>query len=266
MATASTQTEATPWDELLRGKTAVVTGGASGIGRAITLAFARHGAETVVADTRTEPRSGGTPTHELIERETDRSATHVACDVAEPAQITAAVETAAAGGDVDVFVNNAGIAHPDDFDLDAEAVDRIIDVNLKGVFHGARAAARVMDAGSIVNVSSVEALAGTGQRPVYGATRGAVRQMTFALADRLAPEIRVNTVLPGLIETELTRTDVPLVDEDGSGPEALESATPLERPGQPEEIARPVVFLASDLASYVTGAELLVDGGLTHTE
>lgn len=257
--------DSTSWERLLNGKTAVVTGGASGIGRATTLALARQGAETVVADTRTEPRGGGEPTHELIERETAGSATHINCDVTDPAQVAAAVEVAAEDDGLDVFVNNAGIVHPEDYDLDPEGVDRIVAVNLKGYFYGARAAAASMDTGCIVNVASVEALAGNGMRPLYGATRAAVRQLTFSLADRFAPAIRVNSVLPGLVDTQMTRSDVPLVDDDG-GVEALERATPLGRPARPEEIARPIVFLASDLASYVTGADLLVDGGLTRTE
>jgi NAD(P)-dependent dehydrogenase (short-subunit alcohol dehydrogenase family) len=253
------------WKSLLDGKTAVVTGGASGIGRATAIALARQGAETVVADTRTEPRSGGKPTHELIERETEGSGTHVDCDVADPAQITAAVETAAADDGLDVFVNNAAITHNEDYNLDPEGVDRIVAVNLKGCFYGARAAAAAMDTGSIVNVASVEALAGNGLRPVYGATRAGVRQLTLSLADRLGPTIRVNSVLPGLVDTQMTRRDVPVIDEDGSA-EALERATPLDRPAHPEEVARPIVFLASDLASYVTGTDLVVDGGLTRTE
>lgn len=265
MGTPTMAATGASWKTLLDGKTAVVTGGASGIGRATAIALARQGAETVVADTRTDPRGGGEPTHELIEQETESSATHVDCDVTDPAQVTAAVETAAEDDGLDVFVNNAGIVHPEDYDLDPEGVDRIVAVNMKGYFYGARAAATAMDNGSIVNVASVEALAGNGMRPLYGATRAAVRQLTFSLADRFAPAIRVNSVLPGLVDTQMTRSDVPLVDDDG-GADALEGATPLSRPARPEEIARPILFLASDLASYVTGADLLVDGGLTRTE
>jgi NAD(P)-dependent dehydrogenase (short-subunit alcohol dehydrogenase family) len=250
---------------LLDEKTAVVTGAASGIGREIAVEFARHGATVVVADTRVEPRGGGPPTHEVIESETGSEAAHVECDVADPDQIATAVETAAADGGLDVLVNNAAIAELDDHDLDREGVDRFFDVNAKGPFYAARIAAEAMETGSIVNVSSVEALAGTAPRPVYGATRGALRQLTFALADRYGPEIRVNSILPGLIDTEMVRADVPILTDEAAR-EALESAMPLERPGDPAEIARPAVFLASDLASYVTGAELVVDGGLTYTE
>jgi NAD(P)-dependent dehydrogenase (short-subunit alcohol dehydrogenase family) len=253
------------WTKLLDGKSAVVTGGASGIGREIAIAFAQHGADTILADIRSEPRGGGTPTHELIEQETDSNSTHVECDVADPDQIAAVIETAATDEGLDILVNNAGIAEGEDYDSDRSRVDRFFDVNIKGPFYAARMAAEEMETGSIINVSSVEALAGTGHRPLYGSTRAALRQLTFALADRYGTEIRVNSILPGLIDTEMVRTDAPIVnDEDAL--ETLERRMALSRPGEPEEIADPAVFLASDLASYVTGAELVVDGGLTYTE
>ncbi|MEZ3117035.1 SDR family NAD(P)-dependent oxidoreductase [Halobaculum sp. MBLA0147] len=255
---------AAQWTGLLAGKTAVVTGGASGIGREIAIQFARHGADTVLADVRRTPRGGGTPTDEVIERETDAEATYVECDVAAPDEVAAVIETAAADG-LDVLVNNAAVARLDDYDADREIVDRFFDVNVKGCLYAARTAAAEMDTGCILNVSSVEALAGTGPRPVYGATRGALRQLTFALADRLGPEIRVNSILPGLIDTELVREDVPILGDD-EALAALEAATPLSRYGDPREIADPAVFLASDLASFVTGAELVADGGLTYTQ
>lgn len=265
MGSASTTNPTARWTALLDGKTAVVTGGASGIGRAIALSFAHHGAETVLADVRSEPRGGGTPTHELIEEETDTTATHVECDLADPDQIAAVIETAAADDGLDILVNNAAIAAFDDHDLDRDRVDRFFDVNIKGAFYAARMAADVMETGSIVNVSSVEALAGTGLRPLYGSTRGALRQLTFALADRYSPEIRVNSILPGLVDTEMVRADVPIVNEEETL-DKLRAAIPLARAGRTQEIADPAVFLASDLASYVTGAEIVVDGGLTYTE
>ncbi len=250
-------------NEILAGKTAVVTGGASGIGRGIALAFGQHGADVVVADIREEPREGGTPTHERIEDESQNRATYVECDVTEPDTLATAVDEADAYGGLDTFVNNAAIGRLDDYDVDETEFDEFFDTNVKGYFFGARAAAERIGEGCIINVASVEALEGVAQRPVYGATRGAIRQLTWALADRLGPEIRVNSIHPGLVDTALTREDIPIFDEPAF--DQFLKAVPLERAGQPADIGGPAVFLASDLAAYVSGAEIVVDGGMTYT-
>jgi len=256
-----------PAGALLDGRTAIVTGGASGIGRAIALACARHGASVVVADVRETPREGGEATHACIERAGGRAA-FVSCDVARPEQIEAAVAAADRFGGVDVLVCNAAVGCADDFDCTPEEFDRSLAVNVGGYFHAARSAARRMrekGGGSIVLVGSVEALEGVGLRPVYGLTRGAVRQLTFALADRLGPDrIRVNAVHPGLVETALTTHDIPIFGS-GADLDAFLQRIPLRRAGVPDDIAEPVVFLASDRAAYVNGAELVVDGGMTYS-
>lgn len=252
---------------LLRDRVAVVTGGSSGIGRGIALAYADHGADVVVADIREEPKEGGPPTHEAIAAETDAAATFVACDVTELGDLEAAVGAAGEFGGVDVMVNNAGIWHPESF-LDVTEADyrRMMDVNLKGAYFGAQAAARRMveaDGGSIINVSSIAGLFGNGDWPTYAASKGGLTLLTYSLAHRFGGQgIRVNALHPGAIET--------LIGGEPEDPEAAAAQAeqfvrqiPLGRYGQPEEVADAAVFLASDMASYVTGESLVVDGGWT---
>lgn len=252
---------------LLESQTAVVTGGASGIGRGIARSLAEHGADVVVADIREEPRQGGTPTHELVEEETDAESAHVECDVSDPADIEAVVEVAADLGNFGIMVNNAAVARTDDTGVTESEYDEIVDVNLKGVFFGTRIAGERLaetGGGSIVNVSSVEGVRAVAQRPVYSATRGAVPLVTEAFAGHFGREgVRVNTVHPGLVETAMVTEDIPLVGSDVE--EHLLRQTPLGRLADAAEIGEVAVFLASDMASYVTGAELVVDGGQTAT-
>jgi NAD(P)-dependent dehydrogenase (short-subunit alcohol dehydrogenase family) len=249
---------------LLEGKVAVVTGGSSGIGRAISLRFAEEGAHVVVADTRNEPREGGEPTDVLIAA-AGGEARFVACDVTKAADIEAAMSAADVLGGIDVLVNNAGVFTAHDVLAVTEAdYDRVMDVNVKAVFFAAQAAAKRMAArggGSIVNLSSVAGLQGTGGFVVYCASKGAVRFLNHALAQELGPRgIRVNALHPGAIETSMLITDVPIVGTEAG--EALLRSIPLGRNGQPADVADAAVFLASDLARYVTGASLSVDGGL----
>lgn len=251
-------------NKLLDGKTAIVTGGSSGIGRGISLKFAKHGADIIIGDVRKNPREGGKPTHKKIEQETNRNADFIECDVGKPTQIEKLLEKTEDFGGLDVLVNNAAIAQLDDFDVTEEKFDRIFDVNVKGCFFMSKLASEKMEKGSIINISSVEALEATGQRVVYGSTRGAIRQMTFSLADRLAPDIRVNVIYPGLIETQMVKEDVPIFGNKEII-QQIKDMIPLNRTGLPEDIAGPTLFLASDLSSYVSGAEILVDGGMTNT-
>jgi len=247
---------------------AVVTGGASGNGRAICRLFADHGADVVVADRREEPRQGGTPTHELIADAGGR-ATFVECDVRERTDLVDAVEAAGALGGVDVMVNNAGIFRGEEFLEVGEAdLQAFLDVNVKGVFFGAQVAAERMlegDGGSIVNMSSIGAVRALGAYPSYDLTKGAVASLTYSLADRFGGEgIRVNAVMPGIVGTAMTEEDVPIVDTE-HGERYAASSIPMERFGEPEEVAEAVLFLASEQSSYVNGEALVVDGGVTHT-
>ena len=249
---------------LLSDTAAVVTGGASGIGRGIAIEYAKHGADVVVADVREEPKEEGAPTHEVIEEETDRQATYIHCDVTSVEDLEAAVDAADAFGGIDVMVNNAGIWRPEDFlEVTEEAYAELIDINLKGVYFGSQAAAKRMidgDGGSIINVSSVNGLYGNGGYPSYTASKGGVRMLTRSLAHGLGEhDIRVNTIFPGAIDTEIGPEDF---DTEGTIDQLLQMV-PLGRQGKPVDIAGPAIFLASDLAAYTTGAELVVDGGWT---
>lgn len=250
--------------ELLVNTVAVVTGAASGNGRAIALAFARHGAKAVVvADVQDAPREGGQPTHERILAETQARATFVKCNVTSLADLEAAVEAAVEFGGVDVMVNNAGIYREQDFLTVTEAEYHfIMDINVKGVYFGAQAAARRMvpkGRGCIINMSSLIGLLGVGGVVTYCASKGAVRLMTYALAQELGVHgIRVNAICPGPIETAMTTIDVTLV---GDARAAEEQAIPLHRLGVPEDVAGVAIWLASDLARYVNGASVVVDGG-----
>ena len=250
---------------LLTGKTAVITGGASGNGRAIAESFAEHGAAVVIADIQSEPRQGGTPTHEMI-TEQGGDATFVQCDVTEYDDCVAAVEAAEEFGGIDVMVNNAGIVGPQGplVELDFEEYRQLMDINLTGVFHGAKAAALKMiehgNGGSIINMSSVAGMNGYGGITPYSATKGGTRLFSYALANELGPDgIRVNAVHPGVIETAMTVEDQPVVGtEEG---EQLKQMIPLRRFGEPEDVAGVCVFLASDLSSYVSAESIVVDGG-----
>lgn len=245
--------------KLLDGRVAVITGAASGIGRHAAVAFAHHGARAVVvADLRPDPREGGAPTVELV-RALGAEAVHVRTDVRRRADLVAAVDAAERWGGVDVMVNCAGIFRREDFlDLAEDDLDLMLDVNVKGTFFGCQAAARAMGArgGAIVNLSSVAAYRGSVGHASYHAAKGAVQSLTYALARELAPaNIRVNAVHPGAVDTSMMRVDEPVLGQPGA-----DAGFPLGRPATPEDVAGAIVYLSSDLASYVSGVSLTVDG------
>jgi NAD(P)-dependent dehydrogenase (short-subunit alcohol dehydrogenase family) len=254
---------------LLDGKTAVVTGGASGIGRGISQRLAEEGADVVVADVREEPRLDGSPTHEWIEEETDASAAYCYCDVTEVDDIVDAIETAEEFGEFDTMVNNAGVTGPMGpfYESSFDAYHDALDVLLHGVYRGSKlAATKMLDEGtegSIVNLSSAAGIEGYGGLAPYSAAKGGVRLLTYAMADDLGPDIRVNAVHPGLTETAMASEDAGMVGTEIE--DEILADTPLSRLADPREIADAVVYLASDMASYVTGTSILVDGGLTNT-
>jgi NAD(P)-dependent dehydrogenase (short-subunit alcohol dehydrogenase family) len=246
----------------LEGRTAVVTGGGRGIGRAIALGLADAGAD-VVPTARTE--SDLEPVVDAIE---DRGGESVllTCDVADTDEVDALFDDVEAElGPVDVLVNNAGInpehalGTPDRVDQDAW--DLVTDVNLGGAFACARAAAPnlVETGGCVVNVASVGGLVGLPRQHPYVASKHGLVGLTKSMAIDWAPDVRVNCVAPGYVATDLTEDLT--ADEDLRA--SIEARTPLDRFAEPGEVAAPVVFLASDAAAYVTGTTLAVDGGWT---
>lgn len=251
---------------LLEGKVAVVTGGASGNGRNISYTFAQHGADVIIADLQEEPREGGEAVTTTIQSELSRRAKFVSCDVRKPDDLRNAVDAAEDYGGLTTMVNNAGIFRSEDFrNVTSESYDRIMDINAKGVFFGCQAAADKMmqhESGSIINISSVAGLLGAGPFAVYSMSKGAIRLLTYSLAEALGPHgVRVNAIHPGIIETTMTTSDVAIVGtEDG---ESFLQKTPQNRNGRPEDVANTAVYLASELASYVNGTSQVVDGGLT---
>ena len=234
----------------LAGKTALVTGGSRGIGRAIAVELASAGAAVVLG------YHSGQEEAEAVAAEIGGRA--VQADVADPAEAKRLVEEA---GELDVLVNNAGLTRDG---LIARMPDEdwrtVIDTNLGGVFHTCRAVARGMmkrRAGAIVNVSSIVGLHGNPGQTNYAASKAGIIGFTKSLARELGNRgVRANVVAPGYVRTRLT--DV--LGEDLTG--AMLANTPLGRLGEPEDIASAVRFLCSDEASYITGEVLLVDGGL----
>jgi len=234
----------------LAGKTALVTGGSRGIGRAIALELAGAGAAVVVGY-----RSGADEAEAVAKEAGGRA---VRADVSNPEEARRLVEDA---GDLDVLVNNAGLTRdgllarmPDD---DWRAV---LETNLSSIFYTSRAAVRGMmkrRAGSIVNVSSIVGVHGNWGQTNYGASKAGIIGFTKSLARELGSRnVRANVVAPGYVNTRLT--DV--LSEEAK--QAMLSNTPLGRLGEPEDVAGAVRFLCSDEASFITGEVLLVDGGL----
>ena len=253
---------------MLDGKTAVITGGASGIGREIARTFAGEGANVVVADLQNEPREGGTPTVEVA-HELGVDASFVECDVTDLDALRGAIDAADEFGGIDIMVNNAGIFRGKPFtEVEEDEFDQMMDVNVKGVFFGAQAAAQKMlddgREGAIINMSSVAGLTGSANYTTYCTSKGGVRLLTYSLAAELGPKgIRVNAIHPGLIETEMTTEDVPIIGTESG--DQYEQTIPLHRFGNPEDVANGALYLASDNASYVNGESLVIDGGMTNT-
>jgi NAD(P)-dependent dehydrogenase (short-subunit alcohol dehydrogenase family) len=254
-------------DRLLRDQVTIVTGGSSGIGREISLRFANEGADVVVADVRETPRTGGDPTHELIESDTDANATFVDCDVTDSADLAAMADAAAELGGADVLVNNAGIFRGEEFqEVTEEEFSQLIDINVKGPYFATQAVIDqlLQGGGNVINLSSVAGLEGSGDFISYCTSKGAVRLMTYSLADKYGPEgVRVNAIHPGIIDTSMVTEDVPIIG--GESEEAFLQTVPLRRFGDPEEIADAALYLASEMSSYVNGESLVVDGGMTST-
>ena len=243
----------------LSGKVALISGAARGMGESEARLFAREGAQVVLGDILADQ---GRATAENIAQQ-GGTATFVPLDVTHEQDWQRAVETAEQTyGRLDILVNNAGIVRMAPLDeTSLEAWNEIIGVNQTGVFLGIKHAVPAMrraGGGSIVNISSIAGLIGLPNIPAYQASKGAVRLLTKNAAVQYATDkIRVNSVHPGRIETPMT---APLAPERR---EMLLRLTPLGRDGTAEEVAYGVLYLASDESSYVTGTELVIDGGYT---
>ena len=245
----------------LAGRTALVTGGSRGIGRAIALAFAREGARVAICH-HGDPRAAET----LAElRQAGAEAVEIKADVSREDDVLAMFATiAAAFGSLDIAVSNAGILREAPlFETSAAEFDEVIAVNLRGTFLVGREAARMMlarpqpaPAGRIINISSDLAFLGREKMTAYCASKGAVVSLTRSFARELAPKILVNAIAPGAVDTDMTSAGT-------MSAEALakDLATPLARLARPDEIAALAVFLAGDGSSFVTGQCYGANGG-----
>lgn len=239
----------------LDGKVAIVTGGSSGIGKAVVERLAWEGAEVVIADVDNERG-------EKLAEETDTK--FIECDVSNNSDVENLVEeTVQEFGRLDIMVNNAGIGSVNGIEeMDIEEYKKTIEIDLDGVMYGCKAATPHLKEteGCIINMASIYGLVGDVGSTAYNAAKGGVVNLTRSVADDLAQyNVRVNSVCPGFVDTPMTEE----VQEDEEFMAHIENMTPLGRMADPEEIASAVVFLASDEASYITGVNLPVDGGWT---
>ena len=246
---------------LLKDKVVLITGGSRGIGAAVAVEMAKQGADVAI-----NSYAGGEAAAEVIAavEAQGRRCISVEGDVALPETAAAFVNAAVeAFGKVDVFVSNAGICPFHAFlDMPAETLKRTMEVNLHGAYFMTQAAANQMvkqgNGGAIVAISSISALVGGEMQTHYTPTKAGVHSLMQSCAIALGKHgIRCNSVLPGTILTDINKDDL----ADPKKREYMEGRIPLGRLGQPEDIGGAVAFLASDMAAYVTGAALLVDGG-----
>jgi NAD(P)-dependent dehydrogenase (short-subunit alcohol dehydrogenase family) len=238
------------------GKVVIVTGGAKGVGRGITTTFLDAGADVVICG-RTEPEADELP------RVGERAAVFVAADVREPDQVEALVAaTVERFGRLDVLVNNAGGApFAESATVSPRFNEKIIALNLLAPFTCAQAAYRVMatqdTGGNIVNIGSVSGVRPSPGTAAYGAAKAGLHSLTASLAVEWAPKVRVNTVIGGMIRTEQAH----LHYGDDDAVERVAATVPAGRLGEPTDVGQACLFLASPMASYVSGAQLVLHGG-----
>ena len=242
----------------LSGRIALITGGARGIGKCIALSLARHGADVGIVDVE---ESAGQATVDDLKR-LGRNAAFRRCDVTKPDEVKTVVdELKKELGGLDILVNNAGITRDTLLlRMKDDEWSRVLDVNLTGSFNFTRAAAKTImksPHGRIINIASVVGVMGNAGQANYAASKGGLIAFTKSVAKEFAARgVTVNAVAPGFIETEMT------AGLEDKAKEALLQVLPARRYGKPEEVADGVLFLASDLSSYVTGHVLVISGGM----
>ena len=241
----------------LSGKNALITGGGTGIGLAISKAFCDAGAKVIITGRREDVLQKAC-------QDMGKNASYRTCDISKLETIPALVDSLAKGGiPIDILVNNAGInAKKSSFEVTDEEFNRIIQTNLNGLFAMTREVARGMadrKSGAILNITSMAAIYGLSKVAAYSASKTGVLGMTRVLAVEFAPlGIRINSLAPGFIYSEMTDK---ALNADPERKKRVMDRTPMGRMGQPEEIASAAIFLCSDAASFITGVNLPVDGG-----
>jgi len=248
--------------QLLQGKTAIVTGGTAGIGKAVASLYAAHGAHVVIFGTNKERAEQALQEIRALQVDPNQKALYFLVDVSKTKEVEEVISKLLVDwGKIDVLVNNAGITRDNLLmKMSEEDWDRVLEVNLKSVYNTCRALTRSMmkaRSGCIINISSVIGLTGNAGQANYAASKSGMIGFTKSLAKELASRgVRANCVAPGYIDTQMTEG---LSDQIK---ETILSKIPLNRIGHPMDIANAALYLASDLANYVTGQVIAVDGGM----
>lgn len=249
-------------NQLLKGKTAIITGGTAGIGKAIASLYAAQGADVAIFGTNKERAEQAIAEIKAAQTDPSQKALYFLVDVSKSKEVDDVISKILADwGKVDILVNNAGITRDNLLiRMSEEDWDRVLEVNLKSVYNTCRPLARSMmkaRSGSIINISSIIGLTGNAGQVNYAASKSGMIGFTKSLAKELASRgVRVNCVAPGYIDTQMTEG---LSDQIK---ETILSKIPLNRIGQPLDIANAALYLASPLANYVTGQVIAVDGGM----
>ncbi|MCB4807965.1 glucose 1-dehydrogenase [Tamlana sp. 62-3] len=248
----------------LKNKVALVTGGGSGIGKAISLTFAQQGAEVHILDFNLEAAE---ETVKEIEAANGKAAAHK-CDVASKTNVDSIVEAITENGNIDILINNAGIAHVGNIEsCEEEDLDRLYNVNIKGVYNCIKSclpALKKSGNGVILNLASIASTVGINDRFAYSMTKGAVLTITYSVAkDYLKDGIRCNCIAPGRVHTPFVdgfiKKNYPGKEDEMFA--KLSQTQPIGRMGKPQEMADLVLFLCSDEAGFITGSNYAIDGG-----
>lgn len=248
--------------QLLKGKTALVTGGTAGIGKAIACLFAGAGADVAIFGTNLERAQSAVKEIEAARISQEQKVLYFLLDVSQFSQVEQTIQKVyEAFGKLDILVNNAGITRDNLLmRMSEEDWDQVLSVNLKSVFNTCKAVARPMmkaRSGSIINITSVIGLTGNAGQINYAASKSGMIGFTKSLAKELASRnVRANCIAPGYIETQMTDVLPPQIKEE------ILKKIPLGRIGQPRDIANAALYLATDLSSYITGQVVTVDGGM----